>query len=107
MEFNEVKKEVKRVVFDTLRMDCDNYLEGVILRDELAMLKERLQRLFGTPVWPSKSRLALQVEESIKSYGGIIPGQTLYYNNQAGQVLFVMLWPWQDGERTTVKMVKA
>lgn len=108
MEFNEVKKEVKNVVFDTLRMDSDNYFEGVILKDELAQLVDRLSKAFGVPVWPSpKNRLSLQIEENIRNYGGVTGGQTLYYYNQAGQTLFAMLWPWKDGERTTVKLIKA
>jgi hypothetical protein len=107
MEFKEVKKEVKNIVFDTLRLDSDNYFEGVILKNELITMRERLERFFGTPVWPSKSRLSLRIEEGIRNYGGIGSGQTLYYYSQAGQTLFAMLWPWQDGQRTTVKLIKA
>jgi hypothetical protein len=108
MEFTEVKKEIKNVVFDTLRIESDNYFEAVILKDELSQLMERLNKVFGVPVWPSsKNRLSMQIEESVRNYGGVIGNQTLYYSNQAGQTLFAMLWPWKDGERTTVKLVKA
>ncbi|PIP20864.1 MAG: hypothetical protein COX40_02455 [Candidatus Omnitrophica bacterium CG23_combo_of_CG06-09_8_20_14_all_40_11] len=104
MQFNEIRKELEGLVFDMLRIDSDNYFEAVIEKNELAKLTARLERLFGSTVWPSDKRLSLQVQEMIEEFGGIRPGQTLYFWNEGKDAVFAMLWPWQDGYHTTVKI---
>lgn len=106
MEFNEVKLEVKDLEFESLRTDCDNYFEAVLIKQELDKLNARLQKLFGAPAWPSKNRLSYQMEEAVKGFGGIMSGQTLYFKNQGQDSIFAMLWPWQDGEHITVKIIQ-
>ena len=108
MQFEQIKREVRNVVFDELRRDCDNYFEGVILKDELSKLVDRLDSFFGSPAWPtpSKNRLSFQMQEAVNNFGGIQPGQTLYFWNQGSDTLCAMLWPWQDGEHTTLKIMK-
>ena len=106
MDFTKIKEGIKSISFDTLRMDCDNNFEAVIVREELAKLTGRLEKFFGLPVFPSKNRLSLQIRQAVESYGGIIPGQTLYFNNGNEGLVFAMLWPWKDGKRTTLKIVK-
>jgi len=101
MQFNEIRKEVDGVVFDTLRTDSDNYFEAVIVKDELAKLTARLERFFGPPVRPSG-----KVQEVINGFGGIKPGQALYFWAQGKDTIFAMLWPWQDGWHTTVKIIQ-
>ncbi|RJP27198.1 MAG: hypothetical protein C4533_08300 [Candidatus Omnitrophota bacterium] len=106
MEFNEIRKELEGVDFDTLRTDCDNYFEAVILKEELEKLRTRLEKTFGSPAWPSKEKLSMQVRQTIDSFGGIMSGQTLYYNTDGKDAIFAMLWPWQDGQHTTVKIIQ-
>ncbi len=105
MEFNELKKEVKNGVLDALRTDSDHYFEAVVVKEEMAKLKARLEKFLGLPAYPSKDRLLSQIEEAIKDFGGIKPGQTLYFWSEGNDVLFAMLWPWQDGWHTTVKII--
>ena len=106
MQFSEIKEEVKTLDFEALRTDCDNYFEGVLINGEVSKLCERLQKLLGIPAWPSKNRLSYQIEDAVKAFGGIMPGQTLYFKSGEGGTVFAMLWPWQDGLRTTVKIIK-
>ncbi len=106
MEFDSIKNEVKKVNFETLRTDCDNYFEAVLVKEEIAKLNERLKSFFGEPAWPSKNRITYHIQELINGFGGIMPGQTLYFRNQGDESIFAMLWPWQDGLRTTVKIIK-
>lgn len=106
MQFNEIRKELKSIVFDTLRADSDNYFEAVISNDELAKLTASLKRFFGPPVWPSQNELSFKIQETIKDFGGIKIGQTLYFWNEGNDILFAMLWPWQDDWYTTVRIVK-
>jgi hypothetical protein len=106
MDFTEIKQEIKGIAFDTLRMDCDNNFEAVIVKEELARLIRSLEKFFGSPVFPSKNRLSLPVRQAVEALGGIIPGQTLYFNDARDGAVFAMLWPWKDGRRTTLKIIK-
>lgn len=105
MEFDAVRQDLKSLSFETLRTDCDNFFEGVIIRDQLDKLNLQLKNLLGEPVYPSKNRLAFKVKETVDCLGGIMPGQTLYYKNLGEDGIFAMLWPWKDGQRTTVKII--
>ncbi len=105
MEFDAIRKDLKALSFETLRTDCDNFFEGVIIRQELDKLNLQLKNLLGEPVYPSKNRLAFKVKETVDGLGGIMPGQTLYYKNLGADGIFAMLWPWKDGQRTTVKII--
>ena len=106
MDFKQVRDEVKCLKIDALRTDCDNYFEAVIIKEELAKLTNRLENFFGIPAWPSKGRLPLHVRQVINSFGGVMAGQTLYLHSEGKETTFAMLWPWQDGERTTLKIVQ-
>ena len=110
MHFSELKTQVKRIALHELRKDADNYFEAVIIGSKLNELASTLKEFLGRPVWPPrwrlKKKLSPQVKEAIKDFGGIMDGQTLYFYNRDHTVVFAMLWPWKDGEHTTVKIVK-
>jgi hypothetical protein len=106
MEFDQLKSALKSLAFDSTRLDCDNQFEGVILREEIEKLTARLEKFFGSPAWPSENTLSLDARQTINYFGGVMPGQTLYYWSQGEDSVFAMLWPWKDGQRTTVKVVK-
>ena len=106
MQFSELIKDVKSIIFETKRADNNDYFEAVILNQEIEKLTIILDRFFSLPVWPSKTGLTLQIQEAIKGFGGISQGQTLYFWGEEGQTIFVMLWPWSDGAHITVKIVK-
>jgi hypothetical protein len=106
MRFSELKKQVKSIGLGELRKESDNYLEAVVLKDNIDELVRKLNNFFGDPVWPSWGKLSLQTERAIKVHGGIIKGQTLYFSKLDGVVIFAMLWPWADGRNITVKIVK-
>jgi len=103
MKFEEVKKALGKVVFETVRSDSDSYFEAVVVKKELGSLMGVLEDNFGSPVGPSTKEAAFSVVDVIARYGGIRGGQTLYARNEHGVVFFVMLWPWSDQQRVTVK----
>lgn len=106
MDFSKVRSDMKNLSFESLRTDCDNFFEGVIVQQELEKLNLQLKSLLGEPVYPSKNRLAHKVQQTIDGFGGIMPGQTLYYNDSGTDSVLAMLWPWKDGQRTTVKIIQ-
>ena len=106
MEFDKIKAQIKRCEPDTMRMDNENYFEAVVGRARLEELIRVLEGIFGSPAWPSGNKLSKDAEKFIKNVGGLRKGQTLYFLSKEGCSVFAMLWPWQDGERITIKMSK-
>ncbi|MDD4980907.1 MAG: hypothetical protein PHC54_06560 [Candidatus Omnitrophica bacterium] len=100
MDFKEARKEINSINFDTLRTDDKDYLEAVLVKEEIDKLKERLKKIFGDP----QAEISPKMEDTVKGFGGIMRGQTLYFWNEGQSALFAMLWPWQDGSHTTLKM---
>jgi len=107
MEFDNIKAEIKKMEPDMTRMDNENYFEAVIGHARLGEMVRVLEGIFGAPAWPSDKKLLRDTEKLIKDVGGLRKGQTLYVLNEEGCSMFAMLWPWQDGERITMKMGKA
>lgn len=104
MEFNKLKTELKSAGLDTLRIDNEDYFEAVVKSSDLDVIVRILEGVFGPPAWPSRNKLSKEVEGLIKNAGGLRKSQTLYLLNKEGRSVFAMLWPWQDGERITVKI---
>lgn len=105
MDFIQLKTQIKNVVFETVRADYEDYFEAVITKEKLDELNLSLERGLGAPAWPSKNRLASQVQKAVEEFGGVRAGQTLYWGDQEKFSLFAMLWPWQDAVHITLKMV--
>ncbi|MFA5373894.1 MAG: hypothetical protein WC354_06930 [Candidatus Omnitrophota bacterium] len=106
MEFADVKAVVKSINSDSVRADADDYLEVVILKSNMEALISKLNGLFGAPVWPPENKLPGPAQQAISQYGGIQSGQTLYFYQQNGAALFVMFWPWGNGQQITIKSGK-
>jgi hypothetical protein len=106
MDFTLIRNGVKKLTFDALRTDCDNFFEGVLFKEELEKLNTQLQSFLGEPVYPSKARPPLKALEAANGFGGITSGQTLYYKHDGNDAVLAMLWPWKDGMRTTLKIVQ-
>lgn len=106
MEFNKIKEAIKKVGPDIMRIDDDNYFEAVMRFAQLDEMVRVLEGIFGSPAWPSGNKLLKEVEKLVKNFGGLRKGQTLYMLSKEGFSAFAMLWPWQDGERITIKISK-
>lgn len=106
MDFDAIRRDMRLFNFKELRTDCDNFFEGVIIQQELLKLNLQLKSLLGEPVFPSKNRLDFKVQETISGFGGIMPGQTLYFKNLGKDSILAMLWPWKDGQHTTIKIIQ-
>jgi hypothetical protein len=104
MQFAEIRKELKKVPFVTVREESGDYFEAVVSRNELANLALKLEKFFGPRIWPSKNKLSDEVEMSIKEFGGIMDDQALYFSKQNNKIVFAMLWPWSNGTHITLKI---
>jgi hypothetical protein len=106
MDFSSLRRNMRSFSFDALRTDCDNFFEAVVLQQELEKLHLHLKSIMGEPVFPSRNRLPIKVQEAVNGFGGIMPGQTLYYKTTGTDSVLAMFWPWKDGQRTTIKIIQ-
>jgi len=106
VEFNKLKTEIRKIELDVTRIDDDNYFEIVVKKHCLGDMVHLLESIFGPPAWPSRNKVSKKIEKTVKNFGGLRKGQTLYNLETDDFLIFVMLWPWQDGERITIKIVK-
>jgi hypothetical protein len=107
MQFTQLKSEIKSVGFVQIREESEDYFEAVLVKNNLTELISRLNKFFGSPTLPSDKPLSVQARAVIADFGDIMAGQTLYFWNEARDAIFVMLWPWGDKERITLKMGQA
>ncbi len=107
MEFDSIKAQILKTEPDTVRTDSEDYFEAVVGKARLEEVVRVLGGVFGPPVWPSNQKPSKETERLVRGVGGLRKGQMLYFlNNKSGLSAYAMLWPWQDGEKTTLKMSK-
>lgn len=106
MRFEDLIKEVRGAGYDSVRKDSSGYFEVVFLNKELQNVSDCFDKFFGQALYPSKNSLSFEVQKTIDDFGGIMPGQTLYFYSKDKSAIFAMLWPWQDGIHTTIKIAK-
>jgi len=100
MQFKELKNTIKGIGVETSRKEDDNYLEVVMIKDKLTEVIVNLNNLFGS----AQGKPTPRAQDIINGFGGVMKGQTLYFWHENKSFIFVMLWPWQDGEHVTLKM---
>jgi hypothetical protein len=103
MNFNQFKSEVKKINFDSIRQENDNYFEAVILKKDLEELARILDNLLGKPLLVTEKELSAKIQDIIGAYGGLRKDQALYFLEQDSLSIFSMLWPWSDGYHVTLK----
>ena len=103
MQFEKFKEQVKTVDFESVRVDAEDYFEAVINGSRMKALTSCLEKLLGKPALPSDNPLPDPAKDIITEFGGIRQGQTFYFLQEDENSIFVMLWPWSDGEHTTLK----
>jgi hypothetical protein len=104
MTFKDLMEDIKGIEFDTIRVDSYYYFEAVILRDNLPALAEKLDKVFGEKICPSKKKVSPEVQQAIEDFGGIRDDQVLYFKKDNEYSFFAMLWPWTDEYHITVKI---
>ncbi|HPN72859.1 MAG TPA: hypothetical protein PKZ41_02570 [Candidatus Omnitrophota bacterium] len=87
------------------RTEEPEYHEMVIYSRDLNLWENIFREVMGAAVKPSGSKATAEQVMITEEYGGIEKTQTLYVRRNDSGAMMIMLWPWQDGERITVKMV--
>jgi len=86
------------------RSVSDDYCELVFLNKETEKWNKVLTEVLGPAVKPRKIRPSKEDSLITKNFGGVYDDQVLYKKEFGGINIIAMLWPWQDGVHTTLKI---
>ena len=103
IQFVQLRKELEKIKFESVREDRGDYFEAVAVKDELAVVISCLEASLGSAVSPAK--LPKPLAQTLKEYGGIRGGQRLYCKFESDYALIILFWPWADGAHTTIKII--
>jgi hypothetical protein len=94
-------------VLDTaeMRHDSPEYAELVFYSRDTAKWSEILAEFLDMPAKPAGAKPEEGDLVLTEGYGGIYQNQTLFKKAFDAGAVIAMLWPWQDGEHTTLKLI--
>lgn len=101
-------EEIKEKVDLEIRPDSrgDVYLEAVVKRKDLQLLRSILTRHLGPEAKePGKDAVfSEEIQELVDGLGGLYVEQSFFYKQDGPKVLYAALWPWQSNpEKITLK----
>jgi hypothetical protein len=112
MEGEFVMTLIKEIL-ENLRMEIRpnsrglEYLEGVIRKNDLELLKSLLAKHLGPAAKEPETEVNFpkEIQRLVDSIGGLRIEQSFFYRQEANnKVLYAALWPWEsDTEKTTLK----
>ncbi len=104
MNYNEFLKQINELRFEELREDRPEYMEFVIGTNHLNHLNSILESYYGAACSSPGKRPSQTAKKLADPYGGINKGQTLYHLDKGEVFYCALLWPWGNGQATTVKI---
>ena len=104
MTLKEFAQRIAGLNVYQIREEGDDYHERVIFSADIQEWNTILEEILGPAVKPagvapSGTDLAL-----CQIYGSIMTNQVLYRKAFGDGTILAMLWPWQDGTHTTLKI---
>jgi hypothetical protein len=103
----ELSAQLQQLPSDQVRTFTDSYIEIVYLQQDVERWTRALQEFFGPPAKARGTRPSRAVDTLTEEHGGIDKGQTLFAKEGEEGLVAAMLWPWQDGKHTTLKIFTA
>ncbi len=103
---SEMFKKFAQADIDEQREVSDDFIEFVVESNKCQIFDSILKEFLGEPIKKAGEEASSEVQKIADEFGGIQKDQTLYYASKEGQTVIVMYWPWQDGLRTTIKLIK-
>jgi hypothetical protein len=90
-------------VYERRNVD-DNYCEIVFYTKDTDRWNALLTEILGQAVKPAGSSPSKDDAHITAGHRGIYKNQTLFRREVDGVTTIAMLWPWQDGNYTTLKI---
>lgn len=82
----------------------EGYCELVFYNKDITGWKTVLNDIFGQAVKPEGAKASKEHNSLTEKYGGVFENQVLFKKDFDSFTGILMLWPWQDGLHTTLKM---
>ena len=105
MKFEALLGELKKVEITEMRFDLCDYIEFVVQAATLDKVKRILESYFGRAV-DFKDAASSEPLSIAEKWGGIRGNQILYFHSGEQEKNFAMIWPWCDGRKVSIKIVK-
>ena len=107
MDFKAFREKISQLGVCEERSFSDNYIEVVFFTIDTDKWNNLLSEALGQALKPAGAAPTAEAQALTKDCGGIFANQTLFKKDFAQVSVMAMLWPWQDGEHTTLKMALA
>jgi len=104
VSFQKLVESLSGLQVEENRVQSANYRELVFFVRDTKLWTERISVFLGAPVKEPGTKPAAEHGSLTKAHGGIAANQTLFHARVEGVAIIAMYWPWQDGERTTLKL---
>ncbi len=105
MTLKEILDKCRALDVYMQRRISEEYSELVFFNRDTEQWNKILTDVLGPAIKPVGAPPTEVDLRLTKAYGGISDHQTLFKKEFDGIVVIAMFWPWQDNERTTLKMV--
>jgi len=105
MTAKDIIKKLDKLEIHQQRRVADNYAEVVIFNKEIFICTEILEEFLGAAVSSAGIKPTEEDVVATKDFGGIFDEQILYKKDFDETRVLVMLWPWQDSEHITLKVI--
>lgn len=106
MTFDELLKEIGRIPCQEVRAEEAEYCERVVAKEQLSALTVSLQAYFGVALKPAGASASAEALKNAEPYGGVQVNQTMYYKEAGAFRDLALLWPWGNGQSTTLKIIR-
>ncbi|MFH1459473.1 MAG: hypothetical protein ABIG64_03755 [Candidatus Omnitrophota bacterium] len=104
MNAKEIIEKCSHLEIAAKRRMEDDYVEVVVFSRDISKWQEFLNSIFGPAVSPIGARPTQEDIKLTEDYGGIFDDQAFYKKDFEKTQVLAMFWPWQDGEKITLKI---
>jgi len=104
MTLKEFAQRIAGLNVYQVREEGDDYQERVIFNADIQEWNTVLEEVLGPPVKPAGVAPSGTDLVLCQIYGSIMTNQVLYRKAFGDATVLAMLWPWQDGTHTTLKI---
>jgi len=104
MTLQKFIENCRELSIDEIRSSQDDQFEAVFFTRDIADWLKALEPFIGEPKKGEGVKPTREDKKVSSRYGGIWKEQTLFYKDCENGRIVAMFWPWQDSQRTTLKM---
>lgn len=105
MKILEIAEKYKELNIYEERKRTAEYDELVFYKSDIKDWDKVLKEIFGEAVKPEGAKPSQEAKTLTKDFGGIRSEQVLYKKDVEDGRILAMIWPWQDPQFATLKVV--